>query len=1058
MASSQPAQIAHIPFVGGIDEHTDPRLIQNTQLRELKNGRIDKPGRVSKRYGLSAVATATYDPLPWGSPSSGSLSVVGGCKVHTLQDQVLVVDPQHVRALTGSTLDAVGVFPETVIDRTSLVSVQANQALGNAGAYHLDLAVTSTHYVAVWLDAQDTGNAWLMLRDRTTGAVTLQERISTSNLTNPRVLTIGGVVYFAVQVVASGDIQLWTMPTATTFSFVVTLAAAAKTQTNYEIATDGTNVFVLYQTGANYDLNLASFTTAGAVVVAATLVGEADTAKKDAFGLCVWDKIYVTYTITTGLGTGNALRFAVANKTTLVNSVAPTDLHKVLDTTVAFSGIVGNGASDVHAIWSGAILTGNNAPFVMGAKITGGGTVTKQLEQTYWCTMQTKPFRVGGITYAWVLAGAAGAANPHWTASQGTTLDAPCSYVLCDTRLDALGTLPHSLWRPTGITSPRQARGLLRTLKMGQIPTNVVSISANGDVATFMRSEVDNNGGASLDLVIARYVDSSRGSLAEAGNYALLSGGYVGNYDGSRFAENGFIFDPYCAVSIANSNVGTMVPGEKYAYRFVYAWQDGAGQVHRSCPSYGSPGSDYPVPGAVSATSGNIETYAVVGVGKSSLDLVIPCYTLTGREYASTSTATRNQWIEIYRTTDISSAVSDVFYYMTRVANNAYGATVSWTDTGAAWGWAGGTDNQRLASHAKVYTYGGAVPNVCPPSSLHVCQHKGRIFSIEKDRIWFSKALVDGEAPGFADEFTFSMPGAELVGLASLDDKLVIFGRTRIWALFGDGPNDTLTVNDYTQPVPVCSDVGCIDARSIVVHPGGVAFKSATGIQSLSRNLQLEFIGEAVVDSTDAHNVCAAAIQPTQHVMHFALETTEPAQVLVYDYHHNVWSRDTHTASVYSMAVSRAGVLYKLFPASLDRENTATWKDKGSWVTLAVSLNWFQPTGLQGFSRVRKVSVMGELVSVHALSASIYTDYKTLAADHTEAYTSTAIAAKVDVDSGLWEQEISINSPLVRSASLTLNDADPGVTSDGSGSRFIGVAIEFTPESGLYRKPNAQKG
>lgn len=1056
MSSSQPSQIAHIPFVGGIDEHTDPRLVQNSQLRELKNGRIDKPGRVSKRYGMTNVATTTYDPLPWGVPSSGVLS--SGHKVHTLLDQVVVVDGQHVRALTGSTLNAVGVMPETTIDKTPIVSVQANQLTGNAGAYNLDFAVTTTHYVCMWLDGQDTGQAWLLLRDRTTGAVTMQERISASNLTNPRVMTIGGVVFFAVQVVASGDIQLWTMPTATTFSFVVTLAAAAKTQTNYEIATDGTNVFVLYQTGANYDLTLASFTTAGAAVVAPTLVGEADTAKKDAFAFVVWDKIYLTYTITTGLGTGNALRFAVANKTTLANVVAPADLHKVLDTIVAFSGLVGNGATDVHAVWSGAILSGNNAPFVMGAKITSGGALTKQTVQTYWCTLQTKPFRVGGLTYAWVLAGAAGAANPHWTASQGIPVDAPCSYILCDTRLDALATLPASLWRPVGVTSTRQARGLVRTTKMGQLPQSVVSISANGDVATFLRTETDNNGAASLDMVAAKYVDTSRGSMAASGSYACLSGGYLGNYDGARFAENGFLYDPYCAVSIANSNVGSMVPGEKYAYKIVYAWQDAAGQTHRSCPSYGSPGADFPVPGAVAATSGNIETFAVVGAGKSSLDLVFPCYTLTGREYASASTATRNQWIEIYRTTDIQTTVSDVFYYLTRIPNNAYNATVAWTDTGNVWGWASGTDNQRLASHAKVYTYGGIVPNVCTPSVLHVCEHKGRIFAIEKDRLWFTKAIVDGEAPAFADEFTFSMPGAELVGLASLDDKLVIFGKSRIWALFGDGPNDTLTVNDYSQPIPLCADVGCLDARSIVVHPGGVAFKSQTGIQSLSRNLQLEFIGEAVVDSTDAHNVCAAVIQPTQHVMHFALEATEPAQVLVYDYHHNVWSRDTHVSPVYSMAVSRTGVLYKLAPGALSREDTSVWKDQGAWVTLAVSLNWFQPTGLQGFSRVRKVSVLGEYLTAHAMSASLYTNYRTVTADHTEVYTSTAIAAKVDADSGLWEQEITINSPLVRSSSLIVTDADPGVASDGSGSRFIGVAIEFTPESGLYRKPDNQKG
>ena len=147
---------------------------------------------------------------------------------------------------------------------------------------------------------------------------------------------------------------------------------------------------------------------------------------------------------------------------------------------------------------------------------------------------------------------------------------------------------------------------------------------------------------------------------------------------------------------------------------------------------------------------------------------------------------------------------------------------------------------------------GGIEDNAGPPCFLHVCVHKSRVWGIAEDgrTLWFSKAFTQGEAVSFSDDFTIYLEDSngQAIGLASMDDKLVIFTKGRVYYLYGEGPNDAGALSDYPSPIRIVSPVGCIESRSLVVTPAGVFFQSLIGIHLLTRGLEVQFVGQAVQD------------------------------------------------------------------------------------------------------------------------------------------------------------------------------------------------------------------
>ncbi len=140
---------------------------------------------------------------------------------------------------------------------------------------------------------------------------------------------------------------------------------------------------------------------------------------------------------------------------------------------------------------------------------------------------------------------------------------------------------------------------------------------------------------------------------------------------------------------------------------------------------------------------------------------------------------------------------------------------------------------------------------LCP---RHTIVHKDRVFYCNGGNVYYSSFFVDGEAPWFNPAFFISVPGGsgDITGLASMDGILVIFKDDAVFVVDGDGPPENGgTGTEFSPPRRINTEFGCIDARTIIPLPDGVAYRSSRGLEKLTKSFQVQHpaFGEPVKET-----------------------------------------------------------------------------------------------------------------------------------------------------------------------------------------------------------------
>jgi hypothetical protein len=230
------------------------------------------------------------------------------------------------------------------------------------------------------------------------------------------------------------------------------------------------------------------------------------------------------------------------------------------------------------------------------------------------------------------------------------------------------------------------------------------------------------------------------------------------------------------------------------------------------------------------------------------------------------------------------------------------------------------TDEQ-IASNDVLYTCSGELATGAAPHSTALAIYKNRLFTagtdIDVSRIPYSKLVSPGIPVEFAPELYIQLSsfGGKITGLQTLDDKLIIFKEKAIYVLSGEGPDNRGQGGDYGEPQLLPSDVGCVDARSIVTIPAGIMFKSAKGIYMLDRGMNTSYVGAPAELFNSSVIVGAQAIPGTNRVM-FNIKDNYS---LIYDTYAQQWAahgsttllsrsgatiwKDNHTVSTVSGSV-----------------------------------------------------------------------------------------------------------------------------------------------------------
>lgn len=423
-------------------------------------------------------------------------------------------------------------------------------------------------------------------------------------------------------------------------------------------------------------------------------------------------------------------------------------------------------------------------------------------------------------------------------------------------------------------------------------------------------------------------------------NYQL-AGGILQGYDGATFIEQNFLLFPeYTTATAVVDGSGMLAPGS-YQVTMIYEWYDAKGQVVRSAP-------DIP------------QTVVVGGGGTNAIEVDGQPLLITNRKVPNPVNKRSSINVVIYR-----SLVNqpDVLYRAATVSNDNLGSPIL---TG---------DDASISSNEVLYTTGGVLDNSPAPPGAVVVTHKNRVWVADYEgglELAYSKTITIGEGLAFNDGQRIEVDplGGRVTALSSLDDKLVIFKKNRLFYLAGDGPLDTGAQNDFTTPQVISAEVGCNNPDSIVILPVGVMFKSDKGIYLLTRNLTTEYIG-APVEDFNGLMISSAVVVEDENEIRF---TTSDGECLVYNYYFNQWSTFTNFAA--TGAASILASYYHLKSDGTVYKESADYLDAGAKIHMAIETSWLAFAGVQGFQRIYRIEGLGDFITPHYTHISIAYDYE----------------------------------------------------------------------------------
>jgi len=438
------------------------------------------------------------------------------------------------------------------------------------------------------------------------------------------------------------------------------------------------------------------------------------------------------------------------------------------------------------------------------------------------------------------------------------------------------------------------------------------------------------------------------------GSNLHFSGGIVQMYDGIGVVEHGFLLYPEdIQVNAATITGGSMAPGV-YQYSICYEWTDNQNNIHRSAPSP-----------AVEVT---------IASPNNSATLLVKYLPLTEK------IGDRPVQIVVYRTT----ASGQILYRVTSLTSPVFNAvsssyaTISDTLADSALEVNGVAAAPLLYSQFLAGTVNGTgyeLPNDPAPPTGIIQLHRNRLWVVDSTnplQLWYSKANAIGAPVEFTEDFIKQVDprGGPIMALASVDDKLLVFKRSTIFCIVGQGPDSTGANNDLSDAIFVTSDVGCIEPRSTVGTPIGIMFQSTKGIYLIDRSLQVSYVG-APVEAYNGETITSATLMATVNQVRFTLES---GKTLVYDYFVQQWGVFTGQYAVDSLIWLGSPVILRANGTVL-KETPDTWTDAGAPYSLKLTTSWLTFANIQGFQRVRRAQILGAWKAPHNLAVDVCVDF-----------------------------------------------------------------------------------
>jgi hypothetical protein len=915
-----------VPFAAGLDTKSDPKQAPVGRLLTCENAVFVKGSSLVKRNGYSSL-TKTVTAAGTDYADAKALATRGA-------ETVLLTD-----GLGYSYQESLGTWNQ--IGPVASVAM-TDEALAHTGSNQTspDAATNGGVTALAWEDSR--GGVYWTLIEAVGGRVLRVPAQLDANGTRPRCLAVGGVLHIVYAVAGGGALYIAVVnpvePTATVTPVLLTSDLDGSNPSFDAVPTTrtGTPALIAWVVAGGYRVGyidvsgvLGSPVTGhpSVIDVTATVSAAGIACAYDTEGSTLYDVLVVH-----GEATG-----ATINAYTGALVVGPTDgvtLADVVRLTVTFDSVtapddIAEGCAYVWLEASGATARDH----LVATYVVELDSPTNEARAVMrGCGLASRGFRDSSGPAVWV------AHDVAFYAVYLCLRPIVGGTSLCVARALPGGAygLPDSSHLPSVEPDPDDPRVHRWCASWQQ------QLESGGTSAVF--AEVG------IRRVALDFDAVTAWQTAQLGRSLYIGSACPYRYDGDSIAEAGW---HYAADDIATPSQGTsgaLTALGSYLYRVIYEEIDAQGEVHRGPESVGT---------AVTLTGSN-----------DSVTLAIPTYRITSRRRVRIGVfrSLQGDDSQLYRVSSLDPSATGANGY---VANDPTVDTISFTDE---------LSDALTAEREPAYTNGGIPTNDPTGHGTILTAGKNRLFYNDPSDpllVRFTQELAEGYAAEIVNELAVKVDpyGGAITALAVMDDRLVVFKKTAIFAVSGPGPlRDPLADPSagFSQAQLVTSDVGCTAPASIAVTPVGIVFQSAKGIYLLGRDMGVSYVG-APVEAFNAQQVTRATLIEDRTQIVFLCST---GKTLLFDYLFGQWSTYTNHTGLDAKIV--AGTYHYLrSDGRVFRETVGEYRDDNSQIRMVLETAWIKLQGyLQGMSRFYHAKIIGELRSAHTIRVRHQTDYQ----------------------------------------------------------------------------------
>jgi hypothetical protein len=1068
-------QQVEVNLGASMEQSTTPFVLPTNFFQELRNARVYKTGSVGKRPGWQAKAPTSGDrvlsvdgdlfTLKAHTPFSNTAGAA--LELGTLDNDASRID-YHGGSLGTWSLSEVEILERRVIMR----DVFSGDGSGTFFSTDPDFAVSADQTVAVvaWevaLPLTPSGPAQnvvmaMAIDVKTRALVTPPTQVSTSAgaCKQPFVLLND----------ASTIVVIWAAGTPTTQVRGVTYNTTTRAfGVDTVIVNDlsngggfprfdareyvgGTGWFLAYQ---NTTPVLAFAQVNGVTVASSSTIAE----NPDGGAIAVYAD---SATATLWLGwfnTVNGVRAAIRSATALGTVVlAPTTMEVLTSPARQMTWAPGRGGIGSTNILIWTLLTSvagaYNRPTSKFRTLDQAGTKGSVAACADVQLISKGYSAPNGFTYAAFLYDGSEVDVTNVAALRSQQNQVAFTMMVCDTQLAVSGL--SSSWRVAGVWAYGEAGRQRRPSSLSAF--RAVTIDAQTTEQWFMNPTEFNivpvggfpgtiTGHPGVDLCRQRITTMAPIYAARIGGLVVFSGGVPQIWDGANLVEYGFFYPP------ENSKVTDVVGGGFlsagiYSDQVVWEYRHANGDVARSAPSF-----SMVTPGVTSVTAALSD----------QLSVAFPSLGNT-RKFNESSNA-EGVIARVYRTEangtiwyfegDIQTASGFVASKVSIAGGFLLTATVKQGDSD-------------IIIHPKVYTTDDLLPNFPPPALAYIHVHRNRLFGIAAEnrrQVFFTHEYNSGELPGWHADLVIDVPD-ECVGLATVDEKLIILCRTGIYLISGNGPDRKGLNSDYDQPFRLNSPHGCITAASIVNFPNGVIYQAETGFCLVDRKTSVTRIGGPVEDVVSSFPYAQGnAVLEDREWIYWPLtdqqflEASTDGRMVCFDWRHNVWSLDQITFNgsgsyITSLATRGTDVFCAITGDPTVYQQGGSADPGPGWIYTYFKTAMLNLGSNSKYQRTRWLSLLGRQLGIHRVLATVTTFHHAASAGFSQSFgwTETQLSAMQN-----YALKMHLKNQVGAFVQIEIQDGPdlgfPGIFGDSA--QFVTLLLELGLKRGTFQASTA---